>query len=101
MVERQYHMHETPNGLIKQANGIGNRRATRVSRTVDGRRIAVERVEINRLAAIQECIPGSIIDLQHVIHGLDDKAIARTKRLIGRLNGKLIATVGEPLVMEV
>ena len=53
------------------------------------------------MTTVQERITGGVVDLQHVVGGLEHKPIARTEPLIGRLDGELIAAVGEPLVVEV
>jgi len=104
MVERQYNKHEAPDGLIVDTARVGNG-WTALSRMRTcahyGRRIAVERIEVNRLSTVQQSIPGMVVNLQHVVHGFEHKAIARTQALIGRLDGELIAAVGEPLVVEV
>src|ERR1700687_4612757 len=104
MVERQYDKYEARDGSIVDTAGVGNgwTALSRMSAGAHyGRRIAVESIKVNRLSTVQESITGGVVNLQHVVHSLEHKTIARTEPLIGRLDGELIAAVGEPLVVEV
>jgi hypothetical protein len=65
-VERQCHMHETPDGLIVQTGRVGDGRTALAGIRAgahDGRGIAVERVEVNCLTTVQERISGGVVDL--------------------------------------
>jgi hypothetical protein len=68
------------------------------ARADDGRRVAVERVEVDdagRRRAIR------VIHAQHVVDGLEHKSVARAQPLIRWFDGKLVAAIGEALIEEV
>src|SRR4029077_20904883 len=85
-------------------------------RAIDRWGVPVERVEVNRMVDVPreaaDDIGGGIVwkrrrsrrrakDIQHVIDGLDDVAVAHAEPLIGRLNRELIATARIALLIEV
>ena len=63
MVERQCDVDETSDSLIIDAARVCDGWTARTRSAVDGRRITVERVEVNRVTTIQERITGGVVDL--------------------------------------
>src|SRR5216684_380044 len=91
-------MDEVPRRLVIDAARVGDERALHNGGAVDGRRVAVECIEIHD--------PGSwstvrVENPDHVIDGLNHETVPHAQTLIRRFYRELIAAVGEALLVEV
>ena len=86
MVECQYNMYETADGLVVDAARVSYRRAALSGvRTCahNCRRITVEGVEVHSLATVQKRITAGVVNLQNVVYGLEYKTIAKESQQSG------------------
>src|SRR5260370_14350553 len=84
--------------LIEVTAGVSNLRAVSAGASVDCRGVAVERVQGDDT---HDGISRRTEDAENIVCRLKDKAISSAEPLIGRLDGELISTVGEALLVEV
>ena len=97
-VEGERDEEEVARGGVVQAARIGDERADDAGGPVDLCRIAEERVEVDHsglVAAVR------VVDLEDVVHRLDDVAPADAESLVRRLDAELVAVVGGALVAVV
>jgi len=97
-IESQRNVEPALRVAIEITTGIGDVRSVRAGSAIDGRRVAVERIQINNPS---ERIAGGIENSQYIIHRFEDEPITCTQTLVRRFDRKLIATVGSTLVVVV
>jgi len=87
---------------IEQAYRVRDRRSALAgvrARADDRRRVAVERVEVDRGRRLG--VARRVPDAQDVVHRREHEAIAHAQRLVGRFHRKLVAAVREALLEEI
>ena len=98
-------------GLVEVADRIGQRRPSYAGRAVDGGRVAEEPVQ--RHAAVdvrnrrgvrirrQHGVATRVVDVHHVVHGLEHVPVADAERLIGRFDRELVLVVRVAILEEI
>src|SRR5690349_5376308 len=113
--ERQDDDEETLCRRIIDAAGVGHKLGSYACRSIDRRSITIERVEVNRVVYIarksannvgcgiirQNRLPGLVKDIEHVIDGFNDIAVANTESLVRRLDRELVATARVTLLIVI
>ena len=101
---------------VVQAARVGHELGPRtpVVRLIAGG-VAVERVQVDGVVHVareagddvrrgvvrQDRLPGGVEDVEDVVDGLDDVAVAGAEALVGRLDGELVAAARVALLVEV
>ena len=90
-------MHPPLVHAVEEAARVGRLRPEGHRGAVDDRRVAVERVEVDRdghRRAVRR------IDAQHVVHRLQHVAVADAQSLVGGLDAELVAVVRDVALLE-
>src|SRR5512132_1282061 len=101
---------------VEDARRVGYELATDPRRAVDRRRVAVERVQVDRVVHVPRKaahdVGGGIVrkprrsgrgavDVEDVVDGLHDVAVADAQALVGRLDGELVPATRVALLVVV
>src|SRR5260370_13371725 len=97
-VKRKHNLEPALGVRVIIATGVGHDRPSNAGRTVDGRRVSVERVEIRHP---EQRVTGGVVDVQYVVDRFHHKAVASAQSLVRWLDGKLVAAIGKALLAEV
>ena len=120
-VERQHDVEPAVGLGVVQAGRVGQERAepagvARRNAAVDGRSVAVERVEVDSVVHIPgepaDDVRGGVVwqrgravrlveHVHHLVDRLEDEAVAGAHALVGRLDGELVAAARVPLLVMV
>ena len=114
-LERQHDDEEALRRCVVETGRIRDELAANAGRPVDRGRVAVERVQVDRVVHVprepghnvrrrvvrQHGVAGGVVDVQDVIDGLDDVAVPCTHALVGRLDGELVPAARIALLVEV
>jgi hypothetical protein len=97
-VEREYYVEPPPRVGVVEARRVRHEGSTNAGGPVDGRWIAVEGVLVDHAG---ERIARGVEDPDHIVHRLHHEPVAGTESLVRRLEGELVASVGETLLAVV
>ena len=114
-LERQHHHEPAVSLHVVVAARVGDELGADPRRSVDRRRVAVERVEVYGVVHVpreaaddvgagvvrQDGLTGGVEHVEDVVHGLDDVAVANAHPLIGRLDRELVSAAGIALLVVV
>ena len=116
-LEREYDHVEALRLRVVVAARVGDELPADAGRSVDRRRVPIERVEVDGVVHVPretaDDVRARVVrehrrarargaeDVHHVVHGLHDVAVADAQPLVRRLHGELVAAAGVALLVVI